>query len=251
MTAGTHPGATLEAPRLRAVWAAGALAAGAAAGLARSSSPSRSSPSSPWPAWRWPPWSSPTADWALGTVAAFAVLNLANVATDFHGAPSLVQPLLALVALGIAFRWLARGERPVGGGRAAAFVAVYAAVAVASLLVAADFAAGRTEVENLLKDAVLAVLAGLLLRRDADAAPGDLGAGGRRGAARHHLRLPGSSPAPSAPLRFCVGILTLSICTIGRANAAVLPVPVWAPASRSQPSKITGIARVWMGVGSV
>jgi putative inorganic carbon (HCO3(-)) transporter len=106
-------------------------------------------------------------DWALGTVAAFSVLNLANVATDFHGAPSLFQPLLALIALGIVVRRLARGERLAGGGRAAVFVAVYGAVALASLLAAADFATGRMAAENLLKDAVLAVLVGLLLRRTA------------------------------------------------------------------------------------
>ncbi|MBN2112626.1 MAG: O-antigen ligase family protein [Acidimicrobiia bacterium] len=105
------------------------------------------------------------ADWALGAVAAFSVLNLANVATDFHGAPSLFLPLLALVAAGIAFRWVARGEGLAGGGRAAIFVALYAAVALASLLAASDFAAGRLEADSLLKDAALAVLAGLLLRR--------------------------------------------------------------------------------------
>jgi O-antigen ligase len=172
MTSGTHPGAAREAPRAPAAWAAAALAAaaiaaGAGAGFAVVALPR------------------PTlvvagaaglilavlvvADpgWALGAVAAFAVLNLANVATDFHGAPSLFQPLLALVALGIAVRWAARGERPLGGGRAAVFVGLYAAVALASLLVASDFTAGRFEAESLLKDAALAVAAGLLLRRTA------------------------------------------------------------------------------------
>ncbi|MFH1329769.1 MAG: O-antigen ligase family protein [Actinomycetota bacterium] len=167
MTAGTHQGAVLEAPRLRVVWAAGALAAGAAAGLAAVVLPQPLLAVAAVAGLALAALVVADPDWALGAVAAFAVLNLANVATDFHGAPSLFQPLLALVALGIAFRWLARGERPVGGGRAAAFVAVYAAVALASLLVAADFAAGRTEVESLLKDAALAVLAGLLLRRAA------------------------------------------------------------------------------------
>jgi hypothetical protein len=165
MIAGTHPGATLEAPRLRAVWAAGALATGTAAGLAAVVLPQPLLAVAAVAGLALSALVVADPDWALGTVAAFAVLNLANLATDYHDAPSLFQPLLALVALGIAFRWLARGERPVGGSRAAAFVAVYATVALASLLVAGDFAAGRTAVENLLKDAALAVLAGLLLRR--------------------------------------------------------------------------------------
>ncbi len=37
----------------------------------------------------------------------------------------------------------------------------------------------------------------------------------------------------------------------GSANAAVLPVPVWAPASTSRPSRTTGIACAWTGVGDV
>ena len=38
---------------------------------------------------------------------------------------------------------------------------------------------------------------------------------------------------------------------IGSTKAAVLPVPVCAPASTSRPSRITGIAAAWTGVGSV
>ena len=37
---------------------------------------------------------------------------------------------------------------------------------------------------------------------------------------------------------------------IGRTKAAVLPVPVWAPASRSRPARTSGIASAWTGVGS-
>ena len=38
---------------------------------------------------------------------------------------------------------------------------------------------------------------------------------------------------------------------IGRVKPAVLPVPVWAPASRSPPASTAGIAWVWIGVGTV
>ena len=37
---------------------------------------------------------------------------------------------------------------------------------------------------------------------------------------------------------------------IGRTNAAVLPVPVWAPARTSRPDRTSGIAARWTGVGS-
>jgi hypothetical protein len=36
---------------------------------------------------------------------------------------------------------------------------------------------------------------------------------------------------------------------MGSANAAVLPVPVWAPAMRSRPDSTTGMACSWIGVG--
>ena len=38
---------------------------------------------------------------------------------------------------------------------------------------------------------------------------------------------------------------------IGSTKAAVLPVPVWAPASRSRPARTSGIASRCTGVGSV
>ena len=40
-------------------------------------------------------------------------------------------------------------------------------------------------------------------------------------------------------------------CRMGSTNAAVLPVPVWAPARTSRPSSTAGMARAWIGVGSV
>ena len=42
-----------------------------------------------------------------------------------------------------------------------------------------------------------------------------------------------------------------SLCRIGSAKPAVLPVPVWAPPMTSRPARTTGIACGWMGVGVV
>ena len=42
----------------------------------------------------------------------------------------------------------------------------------------------------------------------------------------------------------------LSRSSIGSTKAAVLPVPVCAMPIRSRPSRITGIAFAWIGVGS-
>src|SRR5690606_37427125 len=40
-------------------------------------------------------------------------------------------------------------------------------------------------------------------------------------------------------------------CNIGSVKAAVLPVPVWAAPMTSRPSKTTGMAWLWIGVGVV
>lgn len=172
MTPGTHPGAAWEASRAPAAWAVtasavAAVALGTGAGFAAVALPRPLLVVIGAVGVLVAVLTVTDAGWALSALAAFAVLNLANVATDFHGAPSLFQPLLALVALGIALRWATRAERPVGGGRATVFIGLYAAVALTSLLVASDFAAGRLEAENLLKDAAVAVTAGLLLRQTA------------------------------------------------------------------------------------
>jgi hypothetical protein len=45
--------------------------------------------------------------------------------------------------------------------------------------------------------------------------------------------------------------LTDILCNIGNKNAAVLPVPVAAQPIKSEPLKMAGIARCWIGVGSV
>lgn len=105
------------------------------------------------------------ADWALFAIATFAVLRLAEVATEFHNAPSLFQPTAVAIGVGITARWVVSGERPAGGGRALLVIGAYVLVAAGSLLVAIDRDAGMLEFESLVKDGSLAVLIGVLLHR--------------------------------------------------------------------------------------
>ncbi|NQV05519.1 hypothetical protein HQ535_03135 [bacterium] len=43
-------------------------------------------------------------EWGLYALAGFAILRLSDIATDYHGAPSTVQPLLGLIVLSIVAR---------------------------------------------------------------------------------------------------------------------------------------------------
>jgi O-antigen ligase len=98
-------------------------------------------------------------------VAGFVILQIPEVATDFHGAPSLFAPLLALVGLALAARSIRSGE-PIGGaGRAAIVITVLLAAALVSLPSARYAGDGLRAVVELAKDGAVAVVIGLLVRR--------------------------------------------------------------------------------------
>lgn len=104
----------------------------------------------------------------LFAIAGFTILRLPDIATDYHGAPSLFTPLVGLVLFSVLLRGMRRGERAPGGWRAVAAVGSLVAVAVFSLLFASDLDAGTRELEFLVKDGAVAVLVGLLLARASD-----------------------------------------------------------------------------------
>lgn len=100
---------------------------------------------------------------AAATVAVFTVLRLPEIATEFHGAPSLFIPLLGLIAVGISVRRVRGGERSEGGVPAALAVVALVVVAAISLLAAGDAPDPVSTLRGIAEDGVVAVLAGLLL----------------------------------------------------------------------------------------
>lgn len=99
----------------------------------------------------------------LAAVATFTVLRLPEVATEFHGAPSLFAPLVALLVLALLARMVHAGSVPAGGVAATLAVAGLAAVAALSLL-ASDAAAGAVApLRGIVEDGSVAILVGLLL----------------------------------------------------------------------------------------
>jgi len=97
-------------------------------------------------------------------VAAFVILQIPDIATDFHGAPSTFAPLLALVLVALAARSIRSGTWPAGGGRAAVVVGVVVGVALISITASGTIGTGLPAVAELTKDGAVAVVIGLLVR---------------------------------------------------------------------------------------
>lgn len=98
----------------------------------------------------------------LAAVAVFTVLRIPEVANEFHGAPSLFLPLLALIVIGLLVtNREATSSR--GGVSAALAVAAFLAIAAISLLTAPDATGTLSTLRGVAEDGSVAVLAGLLL----------------------------------------------------------------------------------------
>lgn len=95
--------------------------------------------------------------------------RLSDVAIEFHGAPSIAQPLIGMLLVLIGARRLLLGERRDGWQQPAALLAVYGGVLTLSLLYAPEFPTAAALVAAFVRDAAIVVLVVLLLR-----SPGDL-----------------------------------------------------------------------------
>lgn len=102
-------------------------------------------------------------EWGLMAVGIFTILRLPDVATDFHGAPSLFAPLLAVVLVAAAAHARSTGIRPPGGLRAAVVGGAFVLLAVGSLLGAEVTTGAFESVSELAKDVAVALIVGMLL----------------------------------------------------------------------------------------
>lgn len=103
--------------------------------------------------------------WAVAALAAFVVLHLPKVATDYHGSPSLFPPLVVAILVGVAARRLLGGTRPPRVATTALLIGAYVLVAAGSLLFAGMPVDLGGDTVELLKDAGVALLVGLLVSR--------------------------------------------------------------------------------------
>ncbi len=84
--------------------------------------------------------------------------NAAYVAIKFHGAPSTIPLLIAMLGLVIMVRWRFAGERPKNWEVASIIIFSYGLIRAIALFHAADFGSARSGLINYFKDAIIVVL---------------------------------------------------------------------------------------------
>lgn len=104
-------------------------------------------------------------EWGLLAVVFISYTNLSDVLIRNHHVPSILQPFMGLLILAILARWILYSETPRGWLRTAVLASVYGLVALASMLWAQDVASAQQGVIDYAKDAIIAVIITILLRR--------------------------------------------------------------------------------------
>lgn len=91
-------------------------------------------------------------------------IRLSDVLIQFHGWPSIAQPFIALLIIGIIVQWLLFKRPARGWGRAVLLVGAYGLIVFTSLLYAADFSKAANAVGDFFKDGIITVIIVILLR---------------------------------------------------------------------------------------
>lgn len=111
----------------------------------------------------------------IGTIASVEVgflflvfityARVSDVAVHFHNAPSVAQVFIALLMLVIFVRWVVFHEKPIGWQLPALLLAIYGLIGFSSVAYAEDAGLVVYKLSNYVKDAVIALLAVVLMRR--------------------------------------------------------------------------------------
>ena len=106
-------------------------------------------------------------DYGLSFFIIVTVTQVSNVAIKFYGAPSIAQPLAALLMVVILLRIGFLQERPLSLGRIAPMIVIYASALFLSLFTAVDFKLSGLTFIGFFKDALGGVIVVLLIQRPA------------------------------------------------------------------------------------
>jgi putative inorganic carbon (HCO3(-)) transporter len=104
-------------------------------------------------------------EWGLLAMVALVYLRLSDIGVHFYNAPSILQPFLGLLAGVILLRWILVNDRPEGWERTFILLTAYGVVFGASLLYAVNFDKSMESLQDYIKDAAIALLLVLLIRR--------------------------------------------------------------------------------------
>ena len=104
-------------------------------------------------------------EWGVVVLALVTYTRLSDVAVQFHGTPSVAQPLVFLLLVAAAVHWGSLGGRVGVSGPMVLVLAMYLALGLASLLYAGDLQATVAALSSYAKDILIALLVVLLVRR--------------------------------------------------------------------------------------
>lgn len=91
--------------------------------------------------------------------------RFSDVLVKYQHLPSVADPLIGLLFLVIAVRWLLYGERPTGWGRAALVVLIFGLWCMTSLFYADNQRATQNALSVYVKDTIVAIMAASVLQR--------------------------------------------------------------------------------------
>lgn len=111
----------------------------------------------------------------IGTIASIEVgflilvfityARVSDVAVHFHNAPSVAQAFVALLVLVIFVRWVVFHEKPIGWQLPAILLAIYGLIGFSSVAYAENAGLVVYKLSNYVKDAIIALLAVVLMKR--------------------------------------------------------------------------------------
>jgi putative inorganic carbon (hco3(-)) transporter len=99
----------------------------------------------------------------LYILVAITYLRLSDVLVNYHGAPSIAKPFIALMIGIVILRWMFHEAPPKSALKAFLLVAAYGVVILLSSFQAADFGAVEEAIDDFWKNAVIAIIVVMLL----------------------------------------------------------------------------------------
>ena len=104
-------------------------------------------------------------EWGLLLFLFLTYIHFSEIAIEQYGLPSVAKPMIAVLAVGIIFRWVIRRVRPFGWRELTLWLSIYGIVGLVSMLYAPDTTATIAALSAYTKNCVIAIMVVVILYR--------------------------------------------------------------------------------------